>query len=127
MKKTHTNGQGHCALDNFNIGDRVKVQRAAGHIHDATVTGAYDERWNAYEVTYDESVLLSLNGRYVSADPYIIKENVRPECIRPLPWIAHHQTALRFMRVASSKTRPALLSMLAGSVGNSKKLRRLLS
>lgn len=65
----------------FSAGDRVEVNRGHGHFHEATIVGACDERWNTYRVRYDESVLLSLNGRYVSADPYITEENVKAHCI----------------------------------------------
>ena len=68
-------------MNKFNVGDRVKVTRAVGHTHTATIVGVYDERWNSYPVKYDESVLLSLNGQYVSADPYITEENVKAHCI----------------------------------------------
>ena len=67
-------------MNKFNIGDRVEVKRALS-THKATITGVYDEKWNSYLVKYDESVLLSLNGRYVSADPYITEENVKTHCI----------------------------------------------
>lgn len=68
-------------MNKFNVGDRVEVKRAPGYTHKATITGVYDEKWNSYPVKYDESVLLSLNGQYVSADPYITEEDAKAHCI----------------------------------------------